>query len=123
MMSVVPPDSNRAFIMGSSVSRQMPARRWLVILATVAILTVLGRFAADAAVVWLQASSPAMTNQDGQQSSLASADTTFSFHSGIGAAVLQASATPTVFATLQAFARPFSLFQFSFSPLRPPKGS
>jgi hypothetical protein len=106
---------------GSSVSIQMPARRLLAILATIAILTVLGRFVGDAAYLWLETSSPVVTNQDVQHTNLAGMDTTFSFHSGFEAAVLRAVAAPTVFVTLQVFARPFSLFQFSFSPLRPPK--
>jgi hypothetical protein len=101
----------------------MPARRLLAILATIAILTILGRFVGDAAYLWLETSSPAITNQDAQQTNVVSADTTFSLHTGFGTAVLQAIAVPVVFVALQIFARPFSLFQFSFSPLRPPKAS
>jgi len=107
----------------SSLSRPMPARRLLAILATIAMLTVVGHFVADAANLWLITTSPAMTNQDLPHASVTSADTTFSLHTGFRMPLLQAIAAPVVFVPLRVFARTFSLFQYSFSPLRPPKVS
>ena len=101
----------------------MPARGLLALLATIAILSALGRLLGDGANLWLETSSPAMSNRAVQHTNVASADTTFGMHSGFWTPAVIAITAPMVLSTIQVFARPLYLFQLSFSPLRPPKAS
>jgi hypothetical protein len=101
----------------------MPARRGLALLATIALLTVLGRLVGDGANLWPETSSPAMSNRAVQHTNVASPDTTYGMHTGFWTPAIIAITAPMVLSTIQVFARPLSLFQLSFSPLRPPKAS
>jgi hypothetical protein len=101
----------------------MPARRVLVLLATIAILTILGRLVGDGANLWLETSSPAVNNRNVQHTNVAGVDTSCSLHTSCWTAALTAIAAPMVLLTIQGFTRPLSPYQLSFSPLRPPKAN
>lgn len=109
------------FCMARPVRGRINPHTILPLLATIAILSLLGHFVADAANLWAGSTAPAASNAGFQHPGGGRQDAASTVHTGFAVAMVVAAAAPAVLSMIQIWSHPQQQFRLYAPPFLPPK--
>ena len=109
------------FSMARPVPSCLNAQALLPLLATIAVLALLGHFVADAANLWAGSTPPATSSAGFKHPGGGRQDAANSLHTGFAVALVAAAAAPSILSVLQIWSHPQQQFRLYAPPFLPPK--
>ena len=109
------------FSMARPLRARLSAQALLPLLATIAVLALLGHFVADAANLWAGSTPPAASNAGFQHPGGGRQDAASTLHTGFTVVMVAAAAAPAVLSVIQIWSHPQQQFRLYAPPFLPPK--